>query len=94
MLLAFQQRLDPLGSPFLSTAFAALPVVVLFWLLVPSGYFLTLRLSGNRSLARLVHPQVRQFPCRDRARGREARKHRHSQRFAERHRGAHAADRE
>ena len=31
----YQQRLDPLGNPFLSTIVAALPVVVLFWLLVP-----------------------------------------------------------
>src|SRR5262245_58544534 len=32
---AFQQVLDPLNNRFLSTVFAALPVVVLFWLLVP-----------------------------------------------------------
>jgi len=31
----YQQRLDPLGNQVLSTLFAALPVVVLFWLLVP-----------------------------------------------------------
>jgi lactate permease len=40
MLWAYQQRLDPLagrvpGSAVWSTVFAALPVVVLFWLLVP-----------------------------------------------------------
>jgi L-lactate transport len=40
MLWAFQQRLDPLAgklpaSPILSIVFAAVPVVVLFWLLVP-----------------------------------------------------------
>ena len=40
MLWAYQQRLDPLadrvpGSALVSTLFAALPVVVLFWLLVP-----------------------------------------------------------
>jgi lactate permease len=35
MLWAYQQTLDPLNNRFLSTAFAALPVVVLFWLLVP-----------------------------------------------------------
>jgi lactate permease len=40
MLWAYQQRLDPLagrvpGSALWSTLFAALPVVVLFWLLVP-----------------------------------------------------------
>ena len=40
MLLAYHQRLDPLrelvpGSAILSTMFAALPVLVLFWLLVP-----------------------------------------------------------
>ena len=40
MLLAYHQRLDPLreiipGSVILSTFFAALPVLVLFWLLVP-----------------------------------------------------------
>src|SRR5436309_809564 len=32
---AYQQELDPLHNQFLSTLFAALPVVVLFWLLVP-----------------------------------------------------------
>src|SRR5262249_6616196 len=32
---AYQQSLDPLNNRLLSTAFAALPVVVLFWLLVP-----------------------------------------------------------
>ena len=31
----YQQELDPLNNRFLSTALAALPVVVLFWLLVP-----------------------------------------------------------
>src|SRR5437763_14698828 len=31
----YQQRIDPLNSQLLSTAFAALPVLVLFWLLVP-----------------------------------------------------------
>lgn len=35
MLLAYQQSLDPLQNALLSTIFAALPVVVLFWLLVP-----------------------------------------------------------
>lgn len=36
MLLAeFEQNLDPLHNPLLSTLFAASPVVVLFWLLVP-----------------------------------------------------------
>lgn len=32
---AFRQQLDPLGNVWLSTFFAALPVLVLFWLLVP-----------------------------------------------------------
>lgn len=35
MLWAYQQNLDPLNNQLLSIAFAALPVVVLFWLLVP-----------------------------------------------------------
>ena len=35
MLLAYTQQLDPMGSPILSTFLAALPVIVLFWLLVP-----------------------------------------------------------
>src|SRR5437763_358966 len=35
LLAAYQQTLDPLGNRLLSTAFAALPVLVLFWLLVP-----------------------------------------------------------
>lgn len=35
MLLAYQQHLDPLHNAWLSTFFAGLPVLVLFWLLVP-----------------------------------------------------------
>lgn len=35
LLAAYEQNLDPLHSPLLSTVLAALPVVVLFWLLVP-----------------------------------------------------------
>jgi len=35
MLLAYHQNLDPLGNPILSTLLAALPVIVLFVLLVP-----------------------------------------------------------
>src|SRR6266446_3680180 len=35
MLWAYQQKLDPLNNPLIATLFAALPVVVLFWLLVP-----------------------------------------------------------
>jgi lactate permease len=35
MLLAYQQNLDPLHNAWLSTFFAGLPVLVLFWLLVP-----------------------------------------------------------
>src|SRR4029077_8849377 len=35
MLLAYQQLVDPLHNQLLSTIVAALPVVVLFWLLVP-----------------------------------------------------------
>src|SRR3954451_9731965 len=36
MLLAiYTQSLDPLGNRFLSTAVAALPVLTLFWVLVP-----------------------------------------------------------
>jgi lactate permease len=33
--VTFQQELDPLNNRLLSTVFAALPVLVLFWLLVP-----------------------------------------------------------
>src|SRR5436190_11542154 len=35
LLAAYQQTLDPLNNRILSTFFAALPVLVLFWLLVP-----------------------------------------------------------
>jgi lactate permease len=35
MLLAYEQRLNPLNNAFLSTVLAGLPVLVLFWLLVP-----------------------------------------------------------
>src|SRR5262245_21582196 len=31
----YVQNLDPLNNTFLSTGFAALPVIVLFWVLVP-----------------------------------------------------------
>ncbi|MCS7014778.1 MAG: L-lactate permease [Gemmatales bacterium] len=35
MLFAYHQNLDPLNNAWLSTFFAGLPVLVLFWLLVP-----------------------------------------------------------
>jgi hypothetical protein len=43
MLWAYHQQLDPLHhtvlwSPLWSTLFSALPVLVLFWLLVPRRY--------------------------------------------------------
>src|ERR1700678_3718482 len=36
--VAYTQKLDPLGMPLLSTLIAALPVLVLFYLLVVRGW--------------------------------------------------------
>src|SRR5947207_12436290 len=35
LAVSYHQQLNPLNNQFLSTIFAALPVIVLFWLLVP-----------------------------------------------------------
>jgi L-lactate permease len=59
MLWAFQQRLDPLAEliPFsavVSTFFAALPVLVLFWLLVPQRWLAPKAGAGGAVAALLV----------------------------------------
>src|SRR5438094_3375987 len=55
MLWAFyQQTLDPLNSRLLSTAFAALPVLVLFWLLVPRRWLAPKAALGGAIAALLL----------------------------------------
>jgi L-lactate transport len=54
MLLAYQQSLDPLNSPLVSTFLAALPVVVLFWLLVPMRVLASKAALGGAIVALLV----------------------------------------
>src|SRR5581483_4453307 len=50
----YQQNLDPLHNRFLSTLFAALPVVVLFWLLVPRRWLASKAGAGGALTALLV----------------------------------------
>jgi lactate permease len=54
MLLAYQQDLNPLGNAFLSTFLAALPVLVLFWLLVPARWLAPKAALGGTVAAVLV----------------------------------------
>src|SRR5437899_2517919 len=63
----YQQRLDPLAgklpaSSLLSTLFAALPVVVLFWLLVPRRWLAPKAGLGGAIAAILVAVIVYQMP--------------------------------
>ena len=56
---AYQQRLDPLydhihGSVFVSTFFAALPVLVLFYLLVPRRWLAPKAGAGGAIVAILI----------------------------------------
>src|SRR5438105_669692 len=50
----YQQDLDPLNNRLLSTLFAALPVVVLFWLLVPRRWLAPKAGAGGAVTAILV----------------------------------------
>jgi lactate permease len=59
---AYQQLLDPLGNRFLSTAFAALPVVVLFWLLVPRRWLAPKAAAAGAVAAILVARFVYRMP--------------------------------
>jgi lactate permease len=54
MLWAFQQNLNPLNNTVLSTCFAALPVLVLFWLLVPQRWLAPKAGAGGAVVAILI----------------------------------------
>ena len=63
MPLAFyQQNLDPLNNQFLSTLFAGLPVLVLFWLLVPQRWLAPKAGAGGAIVALLVAWLVYKMP--------------------------------
>jgi lactate permease len=67
MLWAYQQRLDPfrdavLWSPFWSALFAGLPVVVLFWLLVPRRWLAPKAAAAGALTAFLVAVVVYRMP--------------------------------
>jgi L-lactate permease len=63
MLWAFyQQSLDPLHNRLLSTAFAALPVLVLFWLLVPRRWLAPKAALGGAVTALLVAWLIYKMP--------------------------------
>jgi lactate permease len=68
MLWAYQQHLDPLRdtvlwSPLWSTLFAALPVLVLFWLLVPRRWLAPKAAAAGALTAILVAVIVYQMPA-------------------------------
>ncbi len=54
MLWAYQQDLNPLNNAILSTIFAALPVIVLFWLLVPQRWLAPKAGAGGAVVAILI----------------------------------------
>ncbi|HLJ94649.1 MAG TPA: L-lactate permease [Gemmataceae bacterium] len=58
----YQQNLDPLSNRLLSTAFAALPVIVLFWLLVPRRWPAPRAALGGAIAALLVAWFVYRMP--------------------------------
>jgi lactate permease len=63
MLWAFyQQHLDPLNNRVLSTIFAALPVLVLFWLLVPRRWLAPKAALGGALVALLVAWLIYKMP--------------------------------
>ncbi len=59
---AYQQDLNPLNNRFLSTAFAALPVLTLFWLLVPRRWLAPKAGAGGAIVAILVAWLVYHMP--------------------------------
>ena len=63
MLWAFQQSLNPLNNSVLSTFFAALPVLVLFWLLVPQRWLAPKAGLGGAIVAILIAIFVYQMPA-------------------------------
>src|SRR6516225_9259868 len=58
----FQQNLNPLNNRLLSTAFAALPVVVLFYLLVPRRWLSPKAGLGGAIAALIVAVLVYRMP--------------------------------
>src|SRR5438105_12356006 len=54
MLWAYQQQLNPLNNQLLSTIFAGLPVITLFWLLVPRRWLAPKAAVGGAVVALLV----------------------------------------
>ena len=62
MLWAYQQNLDPLNNRFLSTICAALPVLVLFWLLVPRRWLAPKAALGGAIVALLVAWLIYKMP--------------------------------
>src|SRR5438105_12118359 len=58
----YQQNLDPLNYRLLSTIFAALPVLVLFWLLVPRRWLAPKAGLGGAVTALLVAWLVYRMP--------------------------------
>src|SRR5438552_11550475 len=59
---AYTQNLDPLGNRLLSTLFAALPVLVLFWLLVPRRWLAPKAGAGGALAALLIAVLVFRMP--------------------------------
>jgi L-lactate permease len=62
MLWAYQQHLDPLNNRLLSTLFAGLPVLVLFWLLVRSRWLAPKAALGGAITALLVGWLIYRMP--------------------------------
>ena len=54
LLASYTQNLDPLGNRLISTLFAALPVVTLFWLLVPRRWLAPKAGAGGAVAALLI----------------------------------------
>ena len=68
MLLAYHQRLDPLhdlipGSAIVSTLFAALPVLVLFWLLVPRRWLASKAGAAGAAVAIVIAVVIYGMPA-------------------------------
>ena len=61
----FTQTYDPLGSPLLSTLFAALPVLALFFLLVVRRAAVPLAAAGESVRARVPGEMVRARLCQE-----------------------------
>src|SRR5437588_2972343 len=62
LAVAYQQELNPLNNQILSTLFAALPVVVLFWLLVPRRWLAPKAAAAGALVAFLVAVIVYRMP--------------------------------